>query len=88
MDDKAITVLKSLVELNERDAIDSVVLELEHAKELLKLLKPRTFLGGVIEGAIPVDPKDLEEFEKVMKEEVIPKIVKAIENRRNYNGKL
>ncbi len=36
----------------------------------------------VIEGLTKIDPKELEEFKKAMTEEVIPEIVKIVEERR------
>ena len=36
----------------------------------------------LIEGLKPVDPAALEEFEEAMSEEVIPKIVEVVEERR------
>jgi len=35
-----------------------------------------------IEGLTPVDPNALADFERAMNEEVIPEIVKAVEERR------
>jgi hypothetical protein len=36
----------------------------------------------LIEGLTPVDPRDLEDFKQAMTDEVIPEIVKIVEERR------
>jgi hypothetical protein len=36
----------------------------------------------VIEGLTPIDPKNLADFQRAMNEEVIPEIVKVVEERR------
>lgn len=36
----------------------------------------------LIDGLKPVDPKELEDFQKAMTEEVIPEIVEIIEERK------
>jgi hypothetical protein len=38
----------------------------------------------LVEGLKPVDPKKLVEFERTMKDEVVPDIVKAVEQRRLF----
>jgi len=45
-----------------------------------------SILDGVIEGH-PVDPKDLEKFASLMRNEVIPAIEKAIQDRRDAGTK-
>ena len=41
--------------------------------------QPHPFDG--IDGLRPVDPKDLQEYERVMREEGIPEIIKAVRRR-------
>jgi len=38
----------------------------------------------LVEGLKPVDPKKLVEFERTMKDEVVPDIVKVVEQRRLF----
>jgi hypothetical protein len=38
----------------------------------------------LVEGLKPVDPKKLVEFERAMKDEVVPDIVKVVEQRRLF----
>lgn len=44
--------------------------------------KKETDVFEVIEGLKPVDPKALEDFKREMTDEVIPEIVRAVEERR------
>jgi len=39
---------------------------------------------NLVEGLKPVDPKKLAEFERTMKDEVVPDIVKVVEKRRLF----
>ena len=47
-----------------------------------KMSKPNDEVSEIIMGLTAVDPQDLEEFMRAMTEEVIPEIVRAIEERR------
>lgn len=38
----------------------------------------------LVEGLKPVDPKRLHDFEKTMKDKVVPEIVKVVEQRRLF----
>lgn len=44
--------------------------------------KPGKSIFEVVEGLTPVDPELLKDFQQAMKEDVIPEIVKVIEERR------
>jgi hypothetical protein len=39
---------------------------------------------NLVEGLKPVDPQKLAEFERTMKDEVVPDIVKVVEKRRLF----
>jgi hypothetical protein len=44
--------------------------------------KRETDVFNVVEGLTTIDPKALEEFKRAMTEEVIPEIVRVVEERR------
>jgi hypothetical protein len=44
--------------------------------------KDKTSVFDLVEGLTPVDPSALAEFEHAMTEEVIPEIVRVVEERR------
>jgi len=39
-------------------------------------------VSEIIKGLTPVDPKDLEDFKRAMTDEVIPEILRVVEERR------
>jgi hypothetical protein len=44
--------------------------------------KKEDSIFDLIEGLTPVDPRQLEDFEKAMNDDVIPEIVRVVEERR------
>jgi hypothetical protein len=44
--------------------------------------KKEAEISSIVEGLARVDPEALAEFEREMKEEVIPKIIRVVEERR------